>query len=133
MSIHFESHHGKRHRYPDHQRPPNHSPSDAHGGVEGHSRTYTLEQNLRVDFASVQEMRTINDQMRAAGITKDHVVTLGAGRVQVVQCFSPTKKPWALDLCTMLRREEVRAVSRWECGPPRATIPASIACEDVPF
>ena len=94
---------------------------------------YTLEQNLRVDFASVQEMRTINDQMRAAGITKDHVVTLGAGRVQVVQCFTPTKKPWALDLCTMLRREEVRAVSRWECGPPRATIPAGIACEDVPF
>jgi hypothetical protein len=91
---------------------------------------YTLEQNLRVDFASFQEMRTINDQMRDAGITEDHGVTLGAGRVQVVQCFVPTRKLRSLDLCTMLRREEAR---RWEHDPPKATLPASIAGEDVPF
>lgn len=94
---------------------------------------YTLEQNLRVDFASIQEMRTINDQMRDAGITKDHGVTLGAGRVQVVQCFTPTKKPWALALCTMLRGEETPAASRWAHGPPKANLPASITVEEVPF
>lgn len=97
---------------------------------------YTLEQNLRGDFASLQEMRTINDQMRDAGITEDQVVALGAGRVQTVQCFVPTempKKTRAPNLCTMLRREEARAEMRWKQAPPAATIPACIAVEDVPF
>lgn len=97
---------------------------------------YTLEQNLRVDFASPQEMRTINDQMREAGITEDLAVTLGAGRVQTVQCFIPpekARKARATDLCTMLRREEALAERRWKQGPPAATIPACIAVEDVPF
>ncbi len=94
---------------------------------------YTLEQNLRVDFASLQEMRTINDQMRDAGITKGREVMLGVGRVQVVQCLTPTRKLRAADLCTMLRREEARATSRWEHGPPIATLPANITGEDVPF
>ncbi len=94
---------------------------------------YTLEQNLRVNFASFQEMRTINYQMRDAGITEDHVVTLGAGRVQVVQCFAPNWEFPVLDLCTMLRMEEARATSCWEHGPPKATLPANIAGEDVPF
>lgn len=94
---------------------------------------YTLEQNCRVTFATFQEMRTINDQMRDAGITKDHVVMLGAGRVQAVQCFTPARKARASDLCTVLRREEARAERLRKNGPPRATTPAVIAGEDVPF
>lgn len=97
---------------------------------------YTLEQNIRMDFASLKEMRTINAQMRAAGITEDQTVHLGAERVQTVQCFVPTKKPkksGTPNLCTMLRREEERAERRWRGGPPAATIPACIAGEDVPF
>lgn len=94
---------------------------------------YTLEQNIRVDFASPKEMRTINDQMRAAGITEDKTVTVGAGRVQTVQCFIPTRRGRARDLCAMLRREEARAEGRWRGDPPAAAIPACIAVEDVPF
>lgn len=48
---------------------------------------YVLEMNLRVDFATERVMRTIIDQMRAASISRDSVVGLGAGRCQVVQCF----------------------------------------------
>lgn len=94
---------------------------------------YNLEQNIRVDFATEREMRTINDQMRTAGITEDRPVTLGAGRVQTVQCFIPTRRARARDLCAMLRREEARAEGRWRGNPPAATIPACIAVEDVPF
>lgn len=97
---------------------------------------YTLEQNCRVAFASFQEMRTINAQMKAAGITKEQVVALGAGRVQTVQCFTPAqkaRKARASDLCTVLRREEARAERLWKNGPPRATTPACIAGEDVPY
>lgn len=97
---------------------------------------YTLEQNTRVGFATEREMRTINDQMQAARITKGQPVTLGAGRVQTVQCFIPTGKPWktrAPDLCTMLRREEDHTEDRWKNSPPAATIPACIAGEDVPY
>lgn len=97
---------------------------------------YTLEQNIRVDFATEREMRTINDQMRAARITEDRTVTLGAGRVQTVQCFIPPEKPkksGTPNLCAMLRREEARAERRWRGDPPAATIPACIAVEDVPF
>jgi hypothetical protein len=94
---------------------------------------YTLEQNIRVDFATEREMRTINDQMRAAGITTDQTVTLGVGRAQTVQCFIPTRKARAQDLCAMLRREEARAERRWRGDPPAATIPACITGADVPF
>src|SRR3990167_1976683 len=77
--------------------------------AQAERRGYTLEQNLRVDFATEREMRTINEQMRAAGITKDQMAALGAGRVQTVQCFMPPPKTRATDLCTVLRREEARA------------------------
>jgi hypothetical protein len=94
---------------------------------------YTLEQNVRVDFATEREMRTIKDQMRAAGITVDQVVALGAERVQTVQCFAPPGKGRAQDLCSMLRREEARVEMRWKQAPTAATIPVCIAVEDVPF
>jgi hypothetical protein len=97
---------------------------------------YTLEQNLRVDFASLQEMRTINDQMRDAGITEDRTVDLGSGRVQTVLCFVPPempKKSGTPNLCTVLRREEAGAEMQWKQAPPAAIIPACIAVEDVPF
>ena len=49
---------------------------------------YVLEMNQRVSFASQKVMRTIIDQMQAAGVSFGSVVGLGAGRSQVVQCFS---------------------------------------------
>jgi hypothetical protein len=48
---------------------------------------YVLEMNRRVSFAPEQVMRTIIDQMQAAGITFGKVVKLGRGRQQLVQCF----------------------------------------------
>lgn len=94
---------------------------------------YTLEQNIRVDFASVQVMRTINAQMKAAGITEDRPVGLGAGRVQTVQCFIPDRRPKAEDLCAVLRREEEQAARLWKLLPPKASMPACITAEDVPY
>jgi hypothetical protein len=49
---------------------------------------YVLEMNQRVSFASPKVMRTIIDQMQAAGVSFGSVVGLGSGRSQVVQCFS---------------------------------------------
>ncbi|CAN5331017.1 hypothetical protein BH09PSE5_BH09PSE5_06860 [soil metagenome] len=49
---------------------------------------YTLEMNQRVSFAPQRVMRTIIDQMQAAGVSFGSVVGLGNGRSQVVQCFA---------------------------------------------
>lgn len=94
---------------------------------------YTLEQNIRVDFASERVMRTINEQMHAAGITQDRTVGLGVGRVQTVRCFVPGSRSRTEDLCTVMRREEEAAEVRWMQGPPMATVPACIAADDVPY
>lgn len=104
-------------------------------GNQAHAarRGYTLEQNIRVDFATAREMRTINEQMRAAGITKDHPVKLGAGRVQTVQCFKPSGELGGPSLCGMLRWEEARDDPLWKQAPPAATIPACLAGEAVPY
>lgn len=48
---------------------------------------YTLEMNQRVSFAPPRVMRTIIDQMQAAGISFGSVVGLGMGRSQAVQCY----------------------------------------------
>jgi hypothetical protein len=48
---------------------------------------YVLEMNQRVSFAPQRVMRTIINQMQAAGISFGSVVVLGDGRSQVVQCF----------------------------------------------
>lgn len=96
---------------------------------------YTLEQNIRVDFATERVMRTINEQMHAACITRDRVVHLGGGRVQTVQCFVPERRRRrkAEDLCSVLRREEDAAEAMRREQPPKATIPAGLAAEDVPY
>lgn len=48
---------------------------------------YVLELNQRVSFAPARVMRTIIDQMQAAGVTFGVLVSLGQGRTQVVQCY----------------------------------------------
>lgn len=59
-------------------------------GNQAHAERYgyTLEMNLRVSFASVNVMRTIIDQMQAAGVAFGSLGTYGLGRSQVVRCFS---------------------------------------------
>lgn len=94
---------------------------------------YTLEQNIRVDFATERVMRTINEQMHAAGITQDRTVGLGVGRVQSVRCFVPGRRSRTEDLCTVMRREEEATEARWTQGPPMATVPACITADDVPY
>jgi hypothetical protein len=96
---------------------------------------HTLEQNVRVEFATERAMRTINRQMEDAGITEGKLVTLGAGRVQTVQCFTPDAKcpTPSRDLCDWLRLEEDQAEARWGGGPPPASVPASIVATDIPY
>lgn len=92
---------------------------------------YTLEQNVRVDFVSVQVMRTINEQMNTAGITQGRTVALGNGRVQTMQVFVPVWTPRVEDLCAVMRREEEQAEARF--GTRTATIPDCITAEDIPY
>lgn len=80
-------------------------------GNQAHAerRGYPLEMNLRVDFATERVMRTIIDQMKAAGITEGVTVQLGHGRSQTVQRFVPKAgfaAPRRPALSTMLRKEE---------------------------
>lgn len=89
---------------------------------------YTLQQNIRVDFATEREMRTINDQMKQAGITRGKAIVLGPGLVQTVQRFrSGGRGP---DLCTLMRMEE--AVTD-KLPPTRATVPADLLASEVPY
>jgi hypothetical protein len=55
--------------------------------ADAEQKRYTLEMNRRVSFAPQRVMRTIIDQMQAAGVTFGSVVGLGEGRAQTVQCF----------------------------------------------
>lgn len=79
--------------------------NQAHAAHKG----YPLEMNLRTSFATERVMRTIIDQMKAAGITEDVQVQLGLGRTQTVQRF-PKKVDFAASrgVCSlaMLRKEE---------------------------
>lgn len=70
-------------------------------GNQAHAeqRGFTLEMNIRVDFASARTMRTILDKMREAGLTEGVTVQLGKGRVQTVQTF---KAPSGLDLLDLV-------------------------------
>lgn len=52
--------------------------------------------NVRVPFAPERVMRTIIDQLRAAGVSFGSVVGFGNGRSQVVQCFVSRKHPSGL-------------------------------------
>lgn len=74
---------------------------------------YPLEMNLRVSFAPERVMRTIIDQMKAAGIIEGVPVRLGQGRIQTVQRY--TRKVFAVaprnlnpeaELAQMYREEE---------------------------
>lgn len=80
-------------------------------GNQAHAerKGYPLEMNLRVAFATERVMRTIIDQMKAAGITDSVTVQLGHGRTQTVQRFAPKGGIAAsrgMSLHAMLREEE---------------------------
>lgn len=98
---------------------------------------YTLEQNRRVDFATEQVMRTINDQMHAAGIMTAIPVALGSGRVQTVHCFVPeaAKRVVCLsaaeELNEIYRRHEELADRVWVDDPPH--LPGGMAEEEIPY
>ena len=60
--------------------------------ADAEQKGYVLEMNQRVSFAPQRVVRTITEQMRAAGITFSSVVGLGEGRSQVVQCFDNSER-----------------------------------------
>lgn len=98
---------------------------------------YTLEQNIRVDFASERTMRTINDQLQTAGITTGIPVGLGSGRGQTVLCFVPGGKQRRARLSAaeqmneIYRRHEELAERVWVDDPPY--LPEGMTEEDVPY
>ncbi len=69
---------------------------------------YDVEMNQRVSFATPKVMRTIVDQMAAAGISQGKAVGLGNGRRQVIQCFSGNQErqplAWSGDPAEELER-----------------------------
>lgn len=91
---------------------------------------YLLEMNLRATFATERTMRTIIDQMRAAGITFGKAVHLGGGRIQVVQCFGRRRRN-----CTeATAAEELERLYRLhEDGVVACAQDATIQPEDVPY
>ena len=94
---------------------------------------YRLEMNVRVTFTTARTMRTILDQMAAAGLTFGKQVSLGQGRVQVVQCFHrrPVRVSAARALEALYRRDEEPS------DHPRAESTLNSRCtiseEDVPY
>lgn len=60
--------------------------------ADAEQKGYVLEMNQRAPFASPRVMRTIIEQMQAAGVTFGAVVGLGEGRSQVVQCFDNSNR-----------------------------------------
>lgn len=76
---------------------------------------------MRVDFATERTMRTLLDQMKAAGITAATLKGLGAGRVQRVSFYSGSPTVQRLSLDQAYRRQEDRdddaqekAMSSWD-------------------
>jgi hypothetical protein len=117
--------------------------------AEAQRKGYKLEMNLRVSFAPERVMRTIIDQMQAAGITRGAVVGLGEGRSQVVQCFDNLKRATYLGDNTSSavaaealechdRAQEAKDDARRDAaiasGTPQAPagLPAAVAEADVP-
>lgn len=112
---------------------------------------YVLEMNQRVSFAPARVMRTIIDQMHAAGITFGRVVRLGEGRSQLVQCFaSDGGRPSmgdntapadaAAELEVMYRREEAQNDARQRAAIEHGRFSTAsivpwpfISEEDVPY
>jgi hypothetical protein len=104
--------------------------------AEAERGRYTLELNIRTDFATERVMRNIIDQMKVAGITEGKLVSLGEGKVQLVQCYPHAhahSRNFCQDLNAMLRDEE----DRLEAGRCTAAWDdlhiVGIPTEDVPF
>jgi len=103
---------------------------------------YLLEMNTRVSFATGRTMRTIIDQLQAAGVSFGSAVGLGKGRRQVVQCFDGRvgrhRDPSA-ELEYRDRKQEAEDDARREAAEargefPKATaVPACITDADVPY
>lgn len=91
---------------------------------------YVLEMNRRTSFATERTMRTIIEQMEAAGITKGVTVGLGEGRVQVVQVYhgDPSMKLEPAEALDFLERGLDRAAVS-----SRDPVPPCIAEEDIPY
>lgn len=104
--------------------------------AEADRKGYTLEMNIRTDFASDWVMRNIISQMSEADITQGMRVSLGNGKTQVVQCYHPQHGQSfraAQDLNAMLRAEEDRceagrASKTWGACPAM-----DISADEVPF
>lgn len=112
---------------------------------------YVLEMNRRVTFAPERVVRTIIDQMHAAGITFGRVVRVGDGRSQLVQCFASRGGRPAMDdntptdvataeLEALYRREEAQNDARQRVAIRRGQLPAAdadpwpfITDDDVPY
>lgn len=75
--------------------------------AEADRRGYTLEMNIRTDFATERVMRNIIDQMQKAGITEGRQVELGGNRVQAVQCYQPPHIPPAVVPSRACRMEDI--------------------------
>ena len=118
--------------------------------ADAEQKGYVLEMNQRVSFAPQRVVRTIIEQMRAAGITFGSVVGLGEGRSQVVQCFDNSERvphlgdnvSNAVAVAALERIERAQeakddarrdgAVSRGGAINP-TRCPASITDADVPY
>jgi hypothetical protein len=118
--------------------------------ADAERRGYVLEMNRRVSFAPERVLRTIIDQMQAAGITVGSVVGLGEGRSQVVQCFDNSERvPYLRDntssraaAAILERTDRAQEAKDDACrdaaianGTAKAApvVPASITETDVPY
>ena len=88
---------------------------------------YTLEMNRRVDFAPEQVMRTIIDQMQAAGVCYGSAVDLGQGRRQLVQCFAGKRSRH------MTSADELERMERQHEAADDARLAAALARGDDQF
>ena len=104
--------------------------------AEAEKYGYVLEMNQRVDFAPQRVMRTIIDQMQAAGVSFGSVVGLGSGRSQVVQCF-PGKSGGHMSAADELeyrdRRQEAADDVRREAAISRGEFPRSKVADVDPY
>lgn len=95
---------------------------------------YRLEMNVRVTFTTERTMRTILEQMAAAGLTFGKQVSLGQGRAQVVHCFHrrPARAPAAEALEALYRRAEQEPHDRPGAVSPISSLD-SVSEEKVPY
>lgn len=104
--------------------------------AEADRKGYTLEMNIRTDFASEWIMRNIINQMSKAGLTQGMRVSLGNGKTQVVQCYHPQHDQAfraAQDLNAMLRAEEDRCEAGRSSKAWGACPAMAISADEVPF